>query len=116
MSWEMVGLTSTALLVGSACLLWAERVSRGGLLAGTRLALVGLTGVASVFAVWSLVGNQALFAGLDAVGRENWREARDDGRRASALLVWSHEPDFVLGDAAAGLGDRESAAQFSADS
>ena len=113
--WEMVGLTTTALLAGSACLVSAERLSRGRLLAGTRLILVGLTGVASVFAVWSLVGNQALSAGLDAVQREDWREARDDGRRASSLLVWSHEPDFVLGDAAAGLGDRESAVQLYRD-
>ena len=30
-------------------------------------------------------------------------------RLARALLVWSPEPDFVRGDAAAGLGDREGA-------
>ena len=58
-------------------------------------------------AVWSLVGNQALFAGRDAVGREDWSDARDHGRLAQSLLVWSHEPDILLGDAAAGLGDRE---------
>ena len=105
--WEMVGLTTTALLVGAACLVSAERRGRGGLLPGSRLALVGLTGTLSVLAVWSLVGNQALWAGRDAVAREDWSEAREHGRRASSLLVWSPEPDLVLGDAAAGLGDRE---------
>jgi tetratricopeptide (TPR) repeat protein len=55
------------------------------------------------------VGNQALFAGQEAVRRKDWVDARDDGRRAQALLFWSAEPDLVLGDAAAGLGDRTSA-------
>ena len=107
--WEMVGLTTTALLVGSAGLLAAERRSCGTLLSGTRLALVGVTGALSVFAVWSLVGNQALFAGRDAVEGKEWNEARSHARRAQALLLWSHEPDVVLGDAATGLRDREAA-------
>jgi O-Antigen ligase len=105
--WEMVGLTTTALLVGSVSLVSAERRGRGGLLPGSRLALAGLTGTLSVMAVWSLVGNQALFAGRDAAGREDWSDAHDHGRLAQSLLVWSHEPDILLGDAAAGLGDRE---------
>ena len=63
----------------------------------------------SVFAVWSLVGNQALFAARDAVAREDWSAADEHGRRARALLFWSVEPDVVLGDAAAGSGDREGA-------
>jgi hypothetical protein len=107
--WEMVGLTTTALLVGSVGLLSAER-RRGGLLGdGSRLALVGVTGTLSVFAVWSLVGNQALFAGREAVARKDWSEAYDEARRARALLGWSHEPLIVLGDAEAGLGDRQGA-------
>ena len=71
--------------------------------------LVGLTGTLSVFAVWSLVGNQALQAGLDAATRKEWSEARAHALRARSLLSWSHEPDLLLGDAAAGLGDREAA-------
>jgi hypothetical protein len=63
----------------------------------------------SVFAVWSLVGNQALFAARDAVARDDWSAAGKDARRARALLFWSYEPELVLGDAAAGSGDREGA-------
>ena len=107
--WEMVGLTMTALLVGAVGLVSAERRSRGALLDGSRLALAGVLVTLSVFAVWSLVGNQALFAGAAAVDDRDWRKAVDDARRAQALLFWSHEPDFVRGDAAAGLGDREGA-------
>jgi tetratricopeptide (TPR) repeat protein len=63
----------------------------------------------SVAAVWSLVGNQALFAAREDVGRGDWSRARDDGRRAQLLLPWSFEPALVLGDAAAGFGDRDRA-------
>jgi O-antigen ligase len=107
--WEMVGLTSTALLAASVCLLAAERRARGSLLAGSRLALVGVSVALSVFAVWSLVGNQALFAGVEAADRKDWEEAGDHGRRAKSLLAWSFEPHLLLGDAAAGLGDRAGA-------
>jgi O-Antigen ligase/Tetratricopeptide repeat len=107
--WEMVGLTSTALLAGSVCLLSAERRALGALLTGSRIALMGLTATMSVLAVWSLVGNQSLFAGFEAVDRQDWEEARDEGRRAKSLLAWSFEPDLILGDAAAGLGDRHGA-------
>jgi tetratricopeptide (TPR) repeat protein len=107
--WEMVGLTTTALLVGSVGLVSAERRGRGPLGEGSRLALVGVTGTLSVLAVWSLVGNQALFAGREAIERKDWSEASDHARRARALLGWSHEPSVVLGDARAGLGNRAAA-------
>ena len=107
--WEMVGPTSTALLVGSVALLSAERRSRPSFTAGSRLALVGVTGSLSILAVVSLVGNQALFAGRDAVERGDGAAALDHARRAQALLPWSHEPELVLGDARARLGDRAGA-------
>jgi hypothetical protein len=107
--WEMVGLTTTALLAGAVGLVSAERRSRGSLHDGSRLALVGVTATLSVLAVWSLVGNQALYAARDSLARKEWSEARDHARRAQALLTWSAEPDIALGDARAGLGDREGA-------
>ena len=110
--WELVGVTLTALLAGSIGLVTAERGAparlRGGL---ARLVLIAACVLLSLFAVWSLVGNQALFAGREALMRKDWVEARDDARRARALLFWSAEPELVLGDAAAGLGDRQGALQ-----
>jgi hypothetical protein len=105
----MVGLTTTALLAGGVALLAADRRRASTLHPGSRLALVGVTGTLSVLAVWSLVGNQALFAGQEAVIAKDWRDARDHARRAQELLFWSHEPELVLGDVAAGIGDREGA-------
>jgi O-antigen ligase len=107
--WEMVGVTLTALLAGSAGLLASERRAPRPLAEGTRFALVGVTTALTIFGIVSLVGNQALFAGREALAREEWQEARDHARRAEALLPWSFEPELVLGDAAAGLGDREAA-------
>jgi hypothetical protein len=67
------------------------------------------TVVLSIFAVWSLVGNQAIFAARDARADKDWAAAMDAARTAGTLLPWSPEPDIVRGDAAAGLGDREGA-------
>jgi tetratricopeptide (TPR) repeat protein len=104
--WEVVGVTVLALLAGGVALLVAERrtprqlpdAARWPLLAGA----FGLT----VLALVSLVGNQALFAGREAVAREEWREGDDHARLAERLLPWSFEPHLVRGDAAAGLGER----------
>jgi O-Antigen ligase/Tetratricopeptide repeat len=107
--WEMVGVTITALFVGAAGLVASERRAAYALVGARRLTLIGVTVVLSVFAVVSLVGNQALFAGRQALAREEWSQAADDARRARALLPWSFEPELVLGDAAAGAGDRAGA-------
>jgi O-antigen ligase len=107
--WEMVGVTLTAVLAGGAGLVASERGAPRHLGGRARAVLIAATAVLSVFAAWSLVGNQALFAARDALAREDWSDARQHGRRAQALLFWSYEPDLVLGDAAAGAGDRESA-------
>jgi tetratricopeptide (TPR) repeat protein len=107
--WEVVGVTLTALLAGASALGTSERRTPRPLGSRTRGGLIALLAVLSVAAVWSLVGNQALFAAREAVDRKDWRQAHDDGRRAHALLPWSYEPALVLGDAAAGLGDRDGA-------
>jgi O-antigen ligase len=107
--WEVVGVTLTALLAGASAAAESERRAPRPLGSRTRGALVAVLAVLSVAAVLSLVGNQALFAAREAVDRKDWSQARDDGRRAHALLPWSFEPELVLGDAAAGLGDREGA-------
>jgi O-antigen ligase len=107
--WEMVGVTLTALLAGAVGIVSAERGAPGPLRSPARPLLVTACVALSICAVWSLVGNQALFAGRDALARKDWVDAREHGRRAQKLLFWSAEPALVLGDAAAGLGDRREA-------
>ncbi len=107
--WEMVGVTMTALLVGSVALLGAERRRRGLLRGGVRGVAIVASVALSALAVVSMVGNQALFAGREALAANDPATARDHARRAQALLFWSHEPHIVLGDAAAASGSRENA-------
>lgn len=107
--WEMVGVTMTAFLAAAVTLVVAERRRIRGLPPAIRGGLIAAAVLLSIGATLSLVGNQALFASRDAVRREDWTEARDHGRRARALLPWSAEPELVLGEVAAGLGDRAEA-------
>jgi O-antigen ligase len=109
--WEMVGVTITALLLGAVGTVTAERARPHQVGSPGRPVLIAASVILSVCAVWSLVGNQALFAGREALAREDWAEAHDDARRARALLFWSAEPELVLGDADAGMGDRQGALQ-----
>ena len=93
--WEMVGVThDRASRRSSRALVAAERgrapSSSGGALVRRR-SRQGLR--LSVFAVWSLVGNQALFAGREALARRDWAAAREHGRRAEACSFWSAEPE-----------------------
>jgi O-antigen ligase len=107
--WEMVGVTLTALLAGSVALLAQDRGFARPLSNTARTAVlvpaVGLT----LFAVVSLVGNQALFAGREALARGELARAAEHGRRADSILRWSTEPELVIGDAAARAGDVEAA-------
>ena len=107
--WELVGVTLTAFFAGGAALLASERPRIEALTTRARVSVGGLSAVLTLFALVSLVGNQALFAGREAVSRGDGHAAVVHGRRAQALLFWSFEPNLVLGDAAALLGDREAA-------
>lgn len=108
-NWEVVGVTMTALLAGGVGLMAGERFRRGPLSDALRAPLVVAVVLLSAVAVVSLVGNQALFAGREAVARKEWVRAAEHAHRAESLLPWSHEPAIVLGDASAGLGDRQAA-------
>ena len=107
--WEMVGLTVTALLAGGVALLGADRGRPRPLSSLGHIAILAASIALSVAATWSLVGNQALAAGTKAAARGDWASALEDGRRAQAILFWSFEPELVIGDARAGLGDRPGA-------
>jgi tetratricopeptide (TPR) repeat protein len=107
--WEVVGVTLIGLLAGSVALLAAERGAVRALPDRARWPLLAVAVGLTMFALVSLVGNQALFAGSEAVAREEWSDAAKHARHAERLLPWSFEPHIVLGDAAAGLGDRQRA-------
>jgi tetratricopeptide (TPR) repeat protein len=106
----MVGVGLTALLAGGVALVASdERRPPTKLRGDVRVMLACATTVLSLLSVAVLVGNQALFAGREALARRDWASAIAHGRRAERILFWSHEPELVLGDTAAGLGDRAGA-------
>jgi len=107
--WEMVGVTVAALLAGGVALLASDRRRPASLPTRTRAVLIACSIALTMLSLVSLVGNQALFAGREALARGEWASAAAHARRAQSLLIWSYEPELVLGDAAAGLGDREGA-------
>jgi hypothetical protein len=107
--WEVVGVTLAALFAGGVALLAARRGRPRPLRPRARLPLLWASVALSTGAVVSLVGNQALFAGSDAVARDDPQTAAEHARRARSLLPWSFEPELVLGDAAAAAGDRRGA-------
>jgi O-antigen ligase len=107
--WEVVGVTMSALLCAGVGLVAAERRRLRPLPAGARWGLFAAVAAATCFMVVSVVGNQALFAGREALARREWATAMDHAERANDLLLWSYEPELVLGDAAAGLGRRADA-------
>ena len=108
--WEMVGVTITALLAGSIGLVTAERgaprpASRWSCSAGVDRGLrppQPLRGLEPRRQPGAVRGPRGAHAqGLGGSSRRR--------RRARALLFWSAEPELVLGDAAAGLGNRQGA-------
>lgn len=105
--WETVSVTLAALLAAGVALLAADRRRPTPLTTRTRVVVLAGSIVLTVLSLVSLVGNQALFAGREALARKEWASAAEHARRAQALLIWSYEPELVLGDAAAGLGERE---------
>jgi len=90
-------------------LLQAERPLRVPLGTAARVCACAVAVALSLASVVTLVGNQALFASQEALARGDAAAAATHARRARPLLFWSHEPDIVLGDSEAVLGDRQAA-------
>jgi O-antigen ligase len=108
--WEVVGLTVTAILVGSVGLLAAGPGSPSIALGRrTRVALVSVAGVAAAFAFVSFAGNREVAASERAVSQGNPAPAAARARQAIRLLRWSPEPWVALGDAQLAGGDRAGA-------
>lgn len=104
--WEVVGLTATALMVGSVGLVAAGPRSRPWTLRRRpRVAAVFAASLIAAFAFASLVGNREVAASNSSLAAGNPGAAIQSARRATRTLRWSVEPWLALGYAQRAQGD-----------
>ena len=109
--WEMPVLIVPGLILAASLLVSARREDTTALPDRLRVGLLGVVGLAMVFALITLVGNMALAQASTAAGNGNWGASAKDARRAHTWAPWSSEPYRVLGEAQLGEGDTKSAVE-----
>lgn len=108
--WEVVGLTVTAILVGTVGLVAAGTDGLALALGRrSRIVLVVVAVAAGAFAYVSFAGNRELAASKRSLSGGNPVSAAQSARRATLLLRWSVEPWLALGDAQRADHDLEGA-------
>jgi hypothetical protein len=109
--WEMVAVTITALLCGTAALV---RSRSGGEVPIPRRWRLGLLGIPLALAAVGFIGvngNGALSDARDHANARQWAASEADAEKAQAWLPWSSEPWQFVGEAHLARGDRSAAAQ-----
>ena len=108
--WELAGVTLLAIIVGGACLASVEPDDSQPVLGKAMRGVVLFGALAvSAFALVSLVGNQALVAGREALGHGNLVSAERQAKLSARLLPWSPDPWVTIGDAQLASGDTPAA-------
>jgi hypothetical protein len=107
--WEMPVLIVPGLIIAASLLVWARREDAAPPSDRARAGLLGVVGLAMVFALITLVGNMSLAQALTAAGNGNWTASARDARRAHTWAPWSSEPYRLLGEAQLGAGDTKAA-------
>jgi hypothetical protein len=107
--WEMPVLIVPGLIIAASLLVWARREDAAPLSYRARVVLLGVVGLAMVFALITLVGNMSLSQASNAAGNGNWAKSAKDARRAHTWAPWSSEPYRLLGEAELGQGDTKAA-------
>jgi hypothetical protein len=104
--WEVVALTSTAMVAGSAGLIAAGEGRRILTLARpARIGLAAAGALIAVFAFVSFVGNREVASSKTALAKGNTVAAVQDAQRAGDVLRWSIEPALALAQAQEQRGD-----------
>ena len=108
--WELTGVTLTAFLAGSTCVVARRRSTTAPLGRSARLCLgAAVAGVALIAGV-GYVGNEALSQGQQALDRGKPALAVSNARLARRWAPWSPYPPTVLGEGLLQLGDTKGAA------
>jgi O-antigen ligase len=109
--WEMLAVTVTALLCGTAALVRTRSDSEVPISRRWRLGLVGVPLVLLAIGFVGVNGNGALADARDHANQRNWAASEIDAGKAEGWLPWSSDPWQLVGEAQLARGDRKSAAQ-----
>ena len=109
--WEMVAVTITALLCGTAALVRSRSDGEVPISRGWRFGLVGVPLVLAAIGFVGVNGNGALADAHDHANQRQWAASEADGAKAEGWVPWSSDPWRYVGEAQLAQGDRSSAAQ-----
>jgi hypothetical protein len=109
--WEMVAVTITALLCGTAALVRSRGDSEVPISRRWRFGLVGVPLVLAAIGFVGVNGNGALADARDNANQRQWGASETDAAKAEGWLPWSSDPWQFVGEAQLARGDRSSAAQ-----
>ena len=108
--WEMVAVTMTALLCGTAALARSRSDSEVPISRRWRFGLVGLPLVLAAIGFVGVNGNGALADARDDANQRLWAASEEDAAKAEAWVPWSSDPWRYVGEAQLARGERTSAA------
>jgi hypothetical protein len=109
--WEMVAVTITALLCGTAALVRSRSDSEVPISRRWRFGLVGIPLVLAGIGFVGVNGNGALADAHDHANQRQWAASEEDAAKAEGWLPWSSDPWRFVGEAQLAQGDRTSAAR-----
>jgi hypothetical protein len=109
--WEMVAVTITALLCGTAALVRCRSDSEMPIPRTWRFGLVSLPLVLAAIGFVGVNGNGALADARDNANQRQWAASEADAAKAEGWLPWSSDPWQFVGEAQLARADRSSAAQ-----
>jgi len=97
--WELPAVTMTALICAAALLVSArDQEGLSYVTARARILVSAVVVAVGAFALVGLIGNSALSASANATGKENWRTADAQARKATSWAPWSSEGWRLLGE------------------
>jgi O-Antigen ligase len=109
--WEMVAVSITALLCGTAALVRSRSDSEVPVSRGWRFSLVGIPLVLAAVGFIGVNGNGALADARDDANNGRWAASEADAEKASGWLPCSSDPWQFVGEAQLARGDRSAATQ-----
>jgi hypothetical protein len=109
--WEMLAVTITALLCGTAALVRSRSDSEVPIPRTWRFGLVSLPLVLAAIGFVGVQGNGALADARDDANTQRWAASEADAEKAEGWLPWSSDPWQFVGEAQLARGARSSAAK-----